>query len=163
MAKTAEVQELAGAPVQEAANGQTPVKAPEKVKKERSILIPILTVLLVLVGIGELVLIGFLGLSAYRGIQERKDLEAQQAQDDPSETAPVSARASYSGPWRKVEAGTVVWTWEEDQPPVTTLGQSQPTGTGGDGAQDEDAYPRTPSSPPASWITLAHPDARPAG
>lgn len=92
-----------------------PVRPKMPPKEEKSILIPLLTVLLVLIGIGEAVLCGYITLGAYQGIQAQKEYEAQleaaRAQNNSNQGTVTSI---YYGPWRKEINGEVVWLLEDD-------------------------------------------------
>lgn len=101
---------------------KTESKAPEperrpvpKVPKEREPLRTFLTILLVLVGLGEAALLGYVGLCARDGIQARRNYEAQLA-STPSETVPSTGAGSYAGPWLMIENGVVTWEWEGGRP-----------------------------------------------
>lgn len=90
----------------------TPQEAP-KASKENSILLPVLTVLLVLVGIGEAVFWGYFGLSAYARSLARERYEQQQkALAEEQASNGIRGGSSYS-PNLKVENGTVTWEREK--------------------------------------------------
>ena len=94
----------------------------KKTPKERNIL-PILTVLLVLVGIGEVVFWGYFGFSVYANSLARERYEQQQ-KALAEERAGILGGSSYS-PNLKVENGTV--TWEREK--WTYSGSGQPSNT----------------------------------
>ena len=94
----------------------------KKEPKERNIL-PILTVLLVLIGIGEVIFWGYFGFSAYAHSLARERYEQQQ-KVLAEERAGILGGSSYS-PNLKVENGTV--TWEREKWGYT--GSSQPSNT----------------------------------
>lgn len=108
----------------------SPQKVP-KAPKQRDILLPVLTVLLILVGIGEAVFWGYYGFSAYARSLARERYEQQQkAEDQPTKGLGGS---SYS-PNLKVENGTVIWEREKwgysggGQPANTSTGPRREDG-----------------------------------
>ena len=90
-------------------------RAVPKLPKEREPLRTFLTIMLVLVGTGELALLGYMGLCAREGVQTRREYEAQQT-GQTSGTSSGTILASYAGPWLRVENGVVTWEWEEGRP-----------------------------------------------
>lgn len=102
----------------------TPEKAPKDPNRS-SILLPVLTVLLILIGIGEAIFWGYFGLSAYARSLARERYEQQQkvlAEEQASKG--IRGGSSYS-PNLRVENGTVTWEREERG----YAGSSQPTST----------------------------------
>lgn len=103
---------------------ETPQEAP-KASKQGGILLPVLTVLLILVGIGEAVFWGYFGLSTYAKSLARERYEQQQkALAEEQASKGVTGGSSYS-PNLKVENGTV--TWEREKWGYSRSGQ--PAGT----------------------------------
>lgn len=86
-----------------------PVK--EKNKEKGSPLVAFLAVLLVLIGVGEVGLWGYIGFSLIQGGGERHSYVSQ----TPADSSGQSNRFSYSGPHRQVEDGVVVWEWNPNQ------------------------------------------------
>ena len=89
---------------------ETTQEASEPPKERRSILLPVLTVLLILLGISEAVFWGYFGLSAYARSLARERYEQQQKAIE-EEQAGIFGGSSYS-PNLKVENGTVIWERE---------------------------------------------------
>lgn len=89
------------------------VKAPQG----RGILLPLLTGLLAVVGVGELALGGYIGLGAYRGALAQSAYEAQQAAVQ-SEAGKAQGPAAYNfaSPWHTVVNGEIIWALEDEQP-----------------------------------------------
>ena len=138
-------------PEQAAETKEAAKEQPKKKKepKEGGALLTVLTLLLVLVGVGEMALLVYMGFGAYQGIRTQRAYEEQRASN--SSTAPAVAQVSYAGPWLTIENGQVTWR-NENSPFRSDLGSTAtiPDSTGG--SQDQDDYPRMPSSPPRSWI-----------
>lgn len=119
---------LEGAPQEslEDAPQETP-----KAAKQRDILLPVLTVLLILLGIGEAVFWGYFGFSAYARSLARERYEQQQKSEEQSSKG--VGGSSYS-PNLKVENGTVVWEREKwrysgsGQPANTSAGPRREDG-----------------------------------
>lgn len=101
---------------------------PEETPKDsnrRSILLPVLTILLILVGIGEAIFWGYFGFSAYASSLARERYEQQQkALSEEQAAKGVRGGSSYS-PNLRVENGTV--TWEREN--WGYAGSGQPTNT----------------------------------
>lgn len=94
---------------------------PEKKPKQSNILLPLLTILLVLLGIGEAVFWGYFALSAYSNSLARERYEQQQkALAEEQASKGIRGGSSYS-PNLKVENGTV--TWEREKWAYTGSGQ----------------------------------------
>lgn len=90
----------------------TPEESP-KAPKQHNILLPVLTILLILVGIGEAVFWGYFGLSAYARSLERERYEQQQkVLEEEQASKGVKGGSSYS-PNLRVENGTVTWEREK--------------------------------------------------
>lgn len=90
----------------------TPEETPEAPKR-RDILLPVLTVLLILIGIGEAVFWGYFGFSAYAHSLARERYEQQQkALAEEQASKGIKGGSSYS-PNLKVENGTVTWEREK--------------------------------------------------
>lgn len=85
-------------------------QAPKKTSKGRGILLPLLTVLLILVGIGEVVFWGYFGFSTYARSLARERAEQQQKAEE--QVSRGLGGSSYS-PNLKVENGTVTWEREK--------------------------------------------------
>lgn len=103
---------------------ETPEDA-QKEPRQRNILLPVLTVLLILLGIGEAVFWGYFGLSAYSHSLARERYEQQQkALAEEQASKGIRGGSSYS-PNLKVENGTVTWEREKWR----YSGSSQPTNT----------------------------------
>lgn len=81
-----------------------------KASQQRSILLPVLTVLLILLGIGEAVFWGYFGFSAYARSLARERYEQQQKAE--GQESKGLGGSSYS-PNLKVENGTVTWEREK--------------------------------------------------
>lgn len=92
---------------------QAPAKPAPKPPKEGNALISILTVLLVVVGIGELFLLGLFGFRFYQGRLALRQYESSRSGTQ-TDSAQAASMASYSGPWLKIENGQVVWRREDD-------------------------------------------------
>ena len=111
----------------EEAKGEDSENAPEEAPRQHNILLPVLTVLLILLGIGEAVFWGYFGLSTYAHSLARERYEQQQkalAEDQASKG--VKGGSSYS-PNMKVENGTV--TWEREKRGYADGGQPANTST----------------------------------
>lgn len=129
MSKKEKKKEKAAEPSKAEAEQQKP-QVP-KVPKEREPLRMFFTILLVLVGIGELSLCGYLGFSASRNIRSRQAYEDRQA--EASGSSRPSDRISYAGPWRTIENGVVVWEREDDSASGGTVASGQlPSGEDGE-------------------------------
>lgn len=120
-------QETSGEAPQESP-GETAQEKPEETPKDpnrRSILLPVLTILLVLVGIGEAIFWGYFGFSAYARSLARERYEQQQkALAEEQVSKGIKGGSSYS-PNLKVENGTVTWEREKRE----YAESSQPTST----------------------------------
>lgn len=94
----------------------SPGNAPEKAPKDpnrRSLLLPVLTILLIVIGISEAIFWGYLGLSAYARSLARERYEQQQkALVEERASKGIAGGSSYS-PNLKVENGTVTWEREK--------------------------------------------------
>lgn len=137
MAETMQVQQLAdpveileGAPLE--APEAPPQAVPEetlretpKASKRGGVLIPLLTVLLILVGIGEALFWGYFGFSTYARSLARERAEQQQKTEEQSSKG--LGGSSYS-PNLKVENGTV--TWEREKWRYSGSGQPANTAAG---------------------------------
>lgn len=132
MPETKQDEQLAGP--QESAE-ETPENLPQesaedipqetpKNPKRRDMLLPVLTVLLILVGIGEAVFWGYFGFSAYARSLARERYEQQQKAFAEEQASKGLGGSSYS-PNLKVENGTV--TWEREKWGYS--GSSQPANT----------------------------------
>ena len=95
--------------------------------KRRDILLPVLTVLLILIGIGEAVFWGYFGFSAYARSLARERYEEQQRVLEEERASRGLGGSSYS-PNLKVENGTVVW--EREQWRYSGSGQAANTAAG---------------------------------
>lgn len=124
---------------------ESPEELPEETQKEskkRDILIPVLTVLLVLLGIGEAVFWGYFALSAYSSSLARERYEQQQkALAEEQASKGIRGGSSYS-PNLKVENGIVTWEREDR----AYAGSSQPANTASATPRREDGL-RLASSP----------------
>lgn len=136
----AEPQEiLEGAPQEtpEAPPQDSPESLPEESQKkprQSNILIPLLTILLVLLGIGEAVFWGYFALSAYSNSLARERYEQQQkALAEEQASKGIRGGSSYS-PNLKVENGAV--TWEREK--WAYAGSSQPANTSAAAPRRED-------------------------
>ncbi|MCI9157213.1 MAG: hypothetical protein HFF44_09815 [Lawsonibacter sp.] len=136
-----EVQQQSLQPEEKQPEKEPPKKA--KLPKEGGLLLTVLTILFVLVGIGELALWSFTGFRFFQGSQARRAYQAQQA----AQTGTAPSASSYSGPWLIVENGTVVWRWEED---LTGSNGSSSVTVGGIGSTQNTVTPvlKTPYPPP---------------
>ena len=104
-------QELPENPPQEGSEDM-PEEAP-KARERRNILLPALTILLILVGIGEAVFWGYFGLTTYAHSLSRERYEQQQkALAEEQASKGIRGGSSYS-PNLKVENGTVTWEREK--------------------------------------------------
>lgn len=113
---------------------EQPPEEPQKPKKESNILIPVLTFLLVLLGISEAVFWGYFALSAYSSSLARERYEQQQkALVEEQASQGIRGGSSYS-PNLKVENGVV--TWERDK--WEYAGSSQSANTSAAAPQRED-------------------------
>lgn len=94
-----------------------PAEPTEPPKERKSILLPLLTTLLVVVGIGEIALCGYIGLGAYGGAQVQRAYEAQveaaQAQNNLNRD---TAASSSSGASRTEANGDTAGLPEEERP-----------------------------------------------
>lgn len=86
---------------------------PEEQKKKREFLIPLLTVLLILLGIGEAVFWGCFGFASYRNSLAQARYEQQQKSREEQRAAAGLLGGSAYGPNLKVENGTVTWEREK--------------------------------------------------
>lgn len=112
---------------------EAPSEEPQK-KPERNILIPVLTVLLVLLGIGEAAFWGYFALSAYSNSLARERYEQQQKTlSEEQASKGVRGGSSYS-PNLKVENGTVTWEREKRE----YAGSGQPANTSATAPRRED-------------------------
>ncbi|MCI8989218.1 MAG: hypothetical protein HFF59_00225 [Lawsonibacter sp.] len=122
-------------PVPEAEAG-LPVPAEDSgPKQRRSILLPLLTILLILLGLGEAGFWGLFGLSAYQNSLARERYEAQQQALEEERAAGGAAGSSSFGPNFKVENGSVIWQREDVRlsSGTGTSGSSTPSqGNGGE-------------------------------
>lgn len=133
----AEIKEPLSEPEQISMQEPAPVRVsnPAHPKESGNILMPLLTTLLAVVGIGELALGGYIGLSAYGGIQAQRAYEARLAETQTeSGTTQGSATFSFSSPWRTIINGETVWEIEDE-----TNNSSPPEISGQD--QGEEAAP----------------------
>lgn len=89
-----------------------PKEKPVKVKEKGSPLATFLIVLLVLIGVGEVGLWGYIGFTLVQSRTEQQSYVSR-APENPSGS---SSRFSYSGPRRQVEDGVVVWEWGPNSP-----------------------------------------------
>lgn len=95
---------------------QPPPQEPEQPKEKKNILLPCLTVLLIVLGIGEAVFWGLYGLSSYQNARALKLYEQQQkALAEEREAQGITGGSAY-GPRLKVENGVVAWQREEELP-----------------------------------------------
>lgn len=94
----------------------SPENTPEEAPKDpnrRNLLLPVLTILLILVGIGEAIFWGYFGFSAYARSLARERYEQQQkALAEEQASKGIKGGSSYS-PNLKVENGTVTWEREK--------------------------------------------------
>lgn len=133
-----------------------PKTSPEKPKKEPkeggSLLLTVLTVLLLVVAVGELALVGFAGFGAFRGRLAQQAYEAQLSAGGSQTAVPVST-VSYAGPWLTTENGRVTWRREDGLTGSGVIGSGiSMSGTTAIGGNSQTEYPRTPASPPRSWV-----------
>lgn len=121
MAETIQAEQLAEPrEILEGAPQETPQASPENPPEEAqkkpgqsNILIPLLTILLVLLGIGEAVFWGYFALSAYSSSLARERYEQRQkALAEEQASKGIRGGSSYS-PNLKVENGTVTWEREK--------------------------------------------------
>lgn len=113
----------AGEPAQEEKTPQAPPPPPRPKKDWGGFFLPILTVLLILVGICEAFVCAFLGISLFRGLQAQKAAEGQSEQS-PTQSAGTT---SFSGPTLTIENGTVI-RQEEREPASSASGTADQTG-----------------------------------
>lgn len=107
-------------------SAETPEEAAAAPKRS-SILLPVLTVLLILLGIGEAVFWGYFGFSAYVRSLERERYEQQlRVLEEERASRGTIGGSSYS-PNLRVENGTV--TWEREHWGYTGSGQPANTST----------------------------------
>ncbi len=120
-------------PAQEASPSQDkePGKKPE-LPQEKHLLLNILTILLVAVGIGELAALGLCGFHLYRGMEVKRQYEAQ-LDGTESRPAQIASTVSYGGPGLKIENGVVVWQREDELPAGGASGTDQLSGNGQSG------------------------------
>ena len=98
------------------ASPETDVQEPPKEpKKKVEILIPLLTVLLILIGLGEAAFWGCFGFSSYRNSLTRERYEAQQKALEEERASKGLLGGSAYGPNLKVENGTVTWEREKEE------------------------------------------------
>lgn len=101
----------------------------QKQKKGNGPLLPILTVLLVLVGLGEAALWGYFAFASFRANRALRQYEAEQSGQ---EQTVRTAGASAYGPRMKVENGQITWRLEEDEDiDPTAGGTASPAQNGG--------------------------------
>jgi len=98
---------------------------PKEPKEKRDLLIPFLTILLILLGVGEAIFWGGFGLSSYRSSLAVKRYEAQQKALEEERVSQGVLGGSAYGPNLKVENGTV--TWEREKWISPGSGQTQQT------------------------------------
>lgn len=99
---------------------------PEKPPKEkRRLLLPVLTALLILVGISEVIFWSLMGINSYRVSRARQQYEERLAAAEAEREAQGITGASAYGPGLKVENGTVTWRWE-DEIPAPESGEAGP-------------------------------------
>ena len=108
--------------------------AEQKQPGQGNVLIPVLTVLLVLLGIGEAAFWGYFALSAYSQSLARERYEQQQRALMEEQTSKGIRGGSSLSPNLKVENGIV--TWEREKWAYT--GSSQPANTSSSGPRRED-------------------------
>lgn len=114
-----------------------------KVPKERNPLLTILTLLLVVVGIGELALWGYFGFSTVQVNRARRQYEAEQKAAAEERASRGTAYASAYGPRLKVKNGQGTWRIEdEDRLPAGGGTTSGTTASQGGGAQTDPSVRR---------------------
>lgn len=115
----------------------------QKQKKGNGPLLPILTVLLVLVGLCEAALWGYFAFASFQANRALRQYEAEQSGQ---EQAARAAGASAYGPRMKVENGQITWRLEDDIDP-TAGGTAAPAQNGGGQAASSAgriAFPKIP-------------------
>jgi len=115
------------APSEEPTPSEEPEKQEEKPKEKRELLIPFLTVLLILLGIGEAVFWGGFGLAAYQNKLAAEQYEAQQKALEEERASRGELGGSAYGPNLKVENGTVTWEREKWVSPEGTQAGAEET------------------------------------
>lgn len=124
-------EEQAQSPAPSSEQPQEEQAQPPDPPKQSNLLLNLLTILLVVLGIGEAALLGYVGFQAFLGIQARDRYLAQQPGTQVDEPQQLSG-ASYLGPRLQIENGVVVWR-SEDNPLGGTGGGTSPTQTAGTG------------------------------
>lgn len=137
-------------------------KEPPKLPKERNPLLTVLTILLVLVGVGELALWGYFGFSTFRANRALRQYEAeQQAAAEERASRGLTAGSSYSARL-KVENGQVTWRREDDLSAGggTTSGSAMSQNGGGAQADQSQSRISIPNIPYA--LAKPEPEESPA-
>ncbi len=136
---------------QDSPEAAEPSEATEKPKEKKEILLPILTALLILTGIGEAVFWGYYGFSAHQNsLAVRRYEEQQKAREEERASLGITGGSTF-GPSLKVENGTVTWRREEPA--------SVPSSGGTDVPRREDGLRLSHYSVPKIYYTLADTDA----
>ena len=105
----------AAEPAEQSGSQEQPAE-PGPPKEKKSLLLPCLTVLLILLGLGEAVFWGLYGLSSYQNARALKLYEErQQAMAEEREAQGITGGSAY-GPRLKVENGVVTWQREDELP-----------------------------------------------
>ncbi len=112
-------------------------KKPPKVPKDGNPLLKILTILLILVGVGELALVGYYGFGVFQSNRAMRQYEAEQEALREEQLSRGTTAGSSFGPTLKVENGTVTWRREDDRPTGGTAAPSEgtPVSSQNDGEQ----------------------------
>lgn len=121
-----------------------------KVPKEKNPLLAILTILLILVGAGELGLCGYYGFGVFQDFRAMRQYEAEQKAREEAQAARGTVVGSTFGPTLKVENGTVTWRRETDQLTGSSLSDQTQTaapsqsGSGGEDSRSRISVPNIP-------------------
>lgn len=136
------------------------IRARMQQPQKRDPILILLTVLLVIVGVAELGLLAFAGIRTYQARSSQAAVSDGEEPGDGTDGERRVGRATYSGPWIRVEEGVVVWRWEDDGTGGLGGGTSGIRTIGGRTIWAPDEYPRTPASPPRSWVWTVDPEER---
>lgn len=115
---TEQAQETPAEPEQipEQAPEAKPIEPEKPPKEKRRLLLPVLTALLIIVGISEVIFWSLMGVNSYRVNRARQQYEERLAAAEAERKAQGIIGASAYGPGFKVENGTVTWRWEDEIP-----------------------------------------------